>query len=155
MSIPAREGASWPNVSLRCCYKPSTYSPNRVVLSGQPCLTPIKQSNIAEMPSAVFTAALSWAYRDLMQLRIGPRMPTRSKTCHSKPQGTVSNAFLKSTKQEYSLPVVFPCRVCFCLSIRDFDTKMLSVVQKFFLNPACPLALMPSSSAQFCDLVTS
>jgi len=59
-----------------------------------------------------------------MQSRIGPRIPTRSNTCHSKPRGTVSNAFLKSTKQQYSFPDAFPCRACFCLSIKDFNTNI-------------------------------
>jgi len=135
-------------VSIKCCSSPSTNNPNTVALSGQPCLTPIKQSKISEMPSEFLTAALSRAYKDLMQSRIGPRGPTRSNTCHSKPRGTVSNAFLKSTKQQYSFPDAFPRRVCVCLSIKDFNTKMLSVVRKSFLKPAFPLALMPSSSAQ-------
>ncbi|DBB01472.1 TPA: hypothetical protein ACH3X1_000128 [Trebouxia sp. C0004] len=81
----------------------------------------MKQSKISEMPSEFLTAALSCAYKDLMQSRIGPRIPTRSNTCHSKPQGTISNAFLKSTKQQYSFPDAFPCRVCLCLSIKDFN----------------------------------
>ena len=78
-----------------------------------------------------------------MQSSIGPRVFTVSNTCHSKPWGYVSDAFLKITKQEYNLPCV-----CFCLSIRNFSTKILAVVQQSFLKTACPLALMPSASAQ-------
>ncbi|KAL3162453.1 hypothetical protein ABBQ32_010120 [Trebouxia sp. C0010 RCD-2024] len=58
ISVPEREGASCPSVSIRCCSRPSTNRPKRVGLSGQPCLTPIKQSNMS-VPSWFLTVALS------------------------------------------------------------------------------------------------
>ena len=59
ISTPEREDASCPSVSIRCCSRPSTNSPKRVARSGQPCLTPIRQSKMSEMPSWVLIATQS------------------------------------------------------------------------------------------------
>ena len=67
--------------------------------------------------------------------------PSSSSTRHSTARCTVSNAFLKSTKQQYSLPAFPVSLVCLCLSISDLNMKILSVVRNSFLKPACPLAL--------------
>ncbi|DBA92182.1 TPA: hypothetical protein ACH3X1_015895 [Trebouxia sp. C0004] len=63
--------------------------------------------------------------------------------------------FLKSTKQQYSLPAFPFCLDCFCLSISDLRMNILSVVRKSFLKPACPLALTACSSAQDAILCSS
>ena len=107
---------------------------------------------MADMPCNDRTAALSRAYRDLMISRILPRTPSSSSTCHSTARGTASKAFLKSTKQQYSL-LAFPfCRVCRYLSINDLRMNMLSVVRKSYLKPPCPLALTACFSAHDASL---
>ncbi|DBA84031.1 TPA: hypothetical protein ACH3X1_016797 [Trebouxia sp. C0004] len=153
---PISLGASMSAVSSKRFSSPSTYKPNRVGLSGHPCFTPMRHLKMAEMPCDDRTAALSCAYRDLMMSRILPWTPSSSSTCHSTARGTVSNAFLKSMKQQYNLPAFPFCLDCFCFSISDLKMNMLSVVRKSFLKPACPLALTACSSAQdaiFCSSI--
>ena len=127
-----RSGASMSAVSKRCFSSPSTYNPNSVGLKGHPCLTPIsyiRHLKISESPSDVRTAALSYAYIDLMMSKTLPWTPRSSSTCHSKACSTVSNAFSKSTKHQYSLPLPPFCLACFRFSMSDLRTKMLSVVR--------------------------
>ncbi len=110
-------------VSSKCFSSPSTYNPNRVGLSGHPCFTPMRHLKMAERPCDDRTAALSCAYRDLMMSRILPRTPSSSSTCHGTARGTVSNAFLKSTKQQYSLPAFPFCLDCPHPSARIWHLK--------------------------------
>ena len=117
MSTPDREGASWLTVSI--CSRPSTNTPNRIALSGQPSSTPIKQSKVSEMPSEFGTAALSLAYQDLMQSRIGPHIPTHSSTCHSKPRGTIK-CRLEVNKTAIQLFRCFPSPCLFLLVNQGF-----------------------------------
>ncbi len=105
---PLSVGASMSVVSSRCFSSPSTYSPNSVGLNGHPCFTPIRHLKMADKPCDDRTAALSCAYRDLMLSKVLLQTPSSCSTCHSTARGTVSNAFLKSTKQQYSLPASCP-----------------------------------------------
>ena len=98
-----REGALCPGVVIRCCSRPSTNSPKTAALSGQPCFTHIRHSKMSEMPFWTHSCTVMRVQGLDGQSSIGPRIPMVSNTCHSKPRGTVSNAFLKSTKQECSL----------------------------------------------------
>jgi len=127
--MPQRSGASISAVFKRCFSSPSTHNPNSVGLKGHPCLTPIRHLKISESPFDVRTAALSCAYIDLMMSNTLPWTPRSSSTCHSKACSTVSNAFSKSTKHQYSLPLPPFCLACFRFSMSDLRTKMLSVVR--------------------------
>ena len=142
--MPQRSGASMLAVSKRCFASSSTYNPNSAGLKGHPCLTPIRHLKISESPSDVRTAALSCAYIDLMMSKTLPWTPRSSSTCHSK-----SNAFLKSTRQQYSLPLPPFCLACFCFSMSDLRTKMCEL--SYACARAWKLARTHAHLARFLD----
>ena len=126
-----------PAILSRCCFGPSMYTPNSVGLSGQPCLTIQRHLKISEIPSDVRAAALLLLYMDLMFCSILPLTPSSSNTCHNRASGTLSNAFLKSTKQQNSLPDPDSARLTAFACQSALSRHVMSVVRKAFTTPAC------------------
>ena len=68
----------------------STYMPNRLGLSGHPCLTPSRDWKGAVQPVAVLTHIGTSAYRACTACRNQPCKPARCSLTHSRWRGTVS-----------------------------------------------------------------
>ena len=96
----------------KCFSKLSICKSHSIGLNERPCFTPMRHLKMADVPYNDQIAALSCAYRDWMVSKILPLTPTSSSTWHSPAQGTLSNASLKSTKQQNSLPALPFNRVC-------------------------------------------
>ena len=103
---PANDGASAPGTSLSSPSNPSKNIPNRLGLNGHPCLTPIVQGNGCVSPFAVLTHALSILYMLCSAVSMRGPTPAFLRTSHRITRGTVSKAFLKSTKHVYSFGVL-------------------------------------------------
>ncbi len=125
--------------------RPFMKRPNMSGLRGHPCFTPMRQRKVGVSPSSGWCRqAWSWRYMERKHSSIRPLMPNPSSTCHNRSLGTISKAFLKSTKQVYN---------CFFLnlacSIKVRKINKLSVVLKSFLKPAYPFARKSLVSAQW------
>ncbi len=79
----------------------SKYNPKNRGLRGQPCFTPCWHLKL------VVTLSLGWLMRTISLAYIAckhrkkhPSTPKPTDTCHNTSRGTISNAFLKSTKQQ-------------------------------------------------------
>jgi hypothetical protein len=94
----ARAGASH-YLSFKQPSRASKYSPNSKGLKGQPCFTPCWHLKLEVTPSFRWLMhTVSLAYIACMHYKKRPSTPKSANTCHSTSCGTVSNAFLKSTK---------------------------------------------------------
>jgi hypothetical protein len=134
-SCPNIGGAS-PSKAFSCFSRPSMKRPNKSGLRGHPCFTPMRQRKVGMSPSFGWCRrAWSWWYMERKHSSIRPLMPSPSNTCHNKSLGTVSKAFLKSTKQVYSF--FFWNLAC---SVKVRRINKLSIVLKSFLKPAYPFA---------------
>ncbi len=96
----ARAGASH-SLSSKRLSKASKYNLNSRGLKGQPCFTPCWHLKLEVTP------LLGWLMRTVSLAYIGykhrkkrPSTPRPANTYHSTSRGTLSNVFLKSTKQQ-------------------------------------------------------
>ncbi len=101
-SCPNIGGAS-PSRAFSCFSMPSMKRSNRSGLKGHPCFIPMRQRKVGVSPSSGWCRqAWSWRYMERKHSSICPLMSSPSSTCHNRSLGTVSNVFLKSTKQVYN-----------------------------------------------------
>ncbi len=100
MCTSAKASASHSLLS-KCPSRTSKYSPNNRQLRGQPCFTSYYHLKLEVTP------LLAWLMRTVSLTYIASKhhkkRPSTSKsnnTCHNTSCGTISNTFLKSTKQQ-------------------------------------------------------
>jgi hypothetical protein len=106
-------------------FKASKYSPNSRGLRGQPCFTPCWHVKLKVTPSLGWLMHIvSLAYIACKHRKKCSSTRRPANTCHNTSCGTVSNAFLKSTKQQYS--DFFFALLC---SIKICNMKNWSVVR--------------------------
>ncbi len=85
----------------KCPSRTSKYSPNSRGLRGQPCFTPCWHLKLKVTPLLGWLMRMvSLAYIACMHHKKCPSTSRLTNTCHNTSHGTVSNAFLKSTKQQ-------------------------------------------------------
>ncbi len=138
-------GGVWPSKAFSHFSRPSMKRPNKSGLRGYPCFTPMRQRKVGVSPSFGWCRqAWSWRYMEHKHSNIRPLMPSPSNTCHNRSLGTVSKAFLKSTKQVYNF--FFWNLAC---SVKVWRINKLSVVLKSFLKPTCPFARKSLVSAHW------
>ncbi len=95
-----RVGASHSLLSKRPS-RASKYSPNRRGLKKQPCFTPCWHLKLEVTPSLGWLMhTVSLAYIACRHRKKCPSTPRLANICHNTSRGTISNAFLKSTKQK-------------------------------------------------------
>jgi hypothetical protein len=96
----ARAGASHFLPSKRPS-RASKHSPNSKGLRGQPCFTPCWHLKLEVTPSLGWLMhTVSLAYIAYKHCKKRPSTLRPVNTCHSTSRDTISNAFLKSTKQQ-------------------------------------------------------
>jgi hypothetical protein len=79
----------------------SKYSPNSKGLRGQPCFTLYWHLKLEVTPSLVWLMRIvSLVYIAFKHRKKHPSTSRLTNTCHNTSRGTISNAFLKSTKQQ-------------------------------------------------------
>ncbi len=79
----------------------SKYSPNNRGLRGQPCFTPCWHLKLEVTPSFGWLMRMvSLAYIACRHHKKCPSTPRLANTYHNTSHGTISNTFLKSTKQQ-------------------------------------------------------
>jgi hypothetical protein len=95
-----KAGASH-SLSCKCPSRASKYSPNNRGLRGQPCFTPCWHLKLEVTPLLGWLMHMvSLAYIAYMHRKKRPSTSRPTNTCHIISRGTISNAFLKSTKQQ-------------------------------------------------------
>ncbi len=98
--MSARAGASH-SLSSKCPSRASKYNPNNKGLRGQPCFTPYWHLKLEVTPSLGWLMhTISLAYITCRHHKKHPSTLKPANTCHNTSCGTISNAFLKSTKQK-------------------------------------------------------
>jgi len=103
----------------------SKCSPNNRGLKGQPCFTPCWHLKLEVTPSFGWLIRMvSLAYIAYRHYKKRPSTPRPANTCHNTSHGTISNTFLRSTKQQYS--GFFFALLC---SIRVRNMKSWSVMR--------------------------
>ncbi len=96
----ARAGASHSLPSKRPS-RASKYNPNSKGLKGQPCFPPCWHLKLKVTPSLGWLMhTVSLAYIACRHCKKRPSTLRLTNTCHNTSRGTISNAFLKSTKQQ-------------------------------------------------------
>ncbi len=99
MCMFVRAGASH-SLSSKHPSRASKYSPNNKGLKGQPCFTPCWHLKLEVTPSLGWLMRMvSLAYITCRHRKKCPSTPRPTNTCHNISHGTISNVFLKSTKQ--------------------------------------------------------
>ncbi len=84
----------------KCHSRASKYSPYNKGLRGQPCFTPCWHLKLEVTSSFGWLMhTVSLAYITFMHRKKCPSTPRPTNTCHNTSCGTISNTFLKSTKQ--------------------------------------------------------
>ncbi len=85
-------------LSSKCLPRASKYNPNSRGLRGQPCFTPYWHLKLEVTPSfGWLMRTVSLAYIACMHR---PSTLRLANTCHNTSRNTISNAFLRSTKQQ-------------------------------------------------------
>src|ERR1700721_167525 len=98
--------------------------PNRVGERGKPCLTPMLHLISFDHPSLLFSLAITFSY-NLIAAALNSRGTFSSSNLFQKLYlGTVSKAFLKSTKQQNKLD----------LSLRHSSAMILSVTRWYVVE---------------------
>jgi len=129
VSYPNIGGVS-PSKTFSRFSRPSMKRPNKSGLRGHPCFILMRQKKVGMSPSSGWCRqAWSWQYMERKHSNIRPLMPSPSSTCHNRSLGTISKAFLKSTKQVYSF--FFWNLAC---SVKMRRINKLSIVLKSFLR---------------------
>jgi hypothetical protein len=87
----------------KCPSRASKYNPNSRGLKGQPCFTPYWHLKLEVTPSLGWLMhTVPLAYITYRHYKKGPSTLRPTNTCHNTSRGTISNVFLKFTKQQYS-----------------------------------------------------
>jgi len=96
----ARANASH-SLSSKHPSRASKYNPNNRGLKRQPCFTPRLHLKLEVRPSLGWLMhTLSLAYNTCKHCKKRPSTPRLTNTYHITSHGTISNGFLKSTKQQ-------------------------------------------------------
>ena len=127
-----------------------TYRLNKRGLKAHPCLTPQRIGKGSDKPFGVETDAEHLLYIDFNMLIIFVLMPIEVSRFNSLSCGMLSNAFVKSTKQQYNF--LF-CVVCLCMA--ESKMKTASVIRWFVRNPNLDGERMSLDSAQNESLLCS
>jgi hypothetical protein len=117
---------------VRYCSKSFRYIEKSNGDKFSPCLTPALQGKYSEEELFEITHDFMFWYIVLMRVKKRPSIPTFINLCQRPVRQTLSKAFEKSIKAQYSFFLF-----CFKISDNMCKTKILSIVENPFLKPAC------------------
>jgi len=121
----------------------SMYMPKRVGDKGQPCLTPILQLIYFNQPSVFLNLEITFSYSLIASSLNSKGTFISSNLFQRFFLGTMSNAFLNSTKQQKRLVLVLQNSSAMILKV-----TILPTIAWYLLNSAWTLALLPWLSIQ-------